>query len=279
MKITDITTISSKDNPRLKLARQVRDGRDKEGIFVEGARLSSELLKSHVKAEAIFVSDDTAAKIDELAGELQRSTGAEVNRVVSKVFDSITDTDNSQGIIVLAQRPETAPIAGLNVPQGLLVFLSRINNPSNLGAVVRTAEASGAAGILISPASADPFSPKALRASMGSAFRLPIYCDVPLEEAAQFARENGIKMIAADVKAARSYTEVDWRPPIMLVFGSEAHGLDDLELSLVDEKVFIPMENDVESLNLAVSAGILLFEAKRQRQIGNDPIARAPANL
>ena len=267
MKITDSTTIISKDNPRLKLARAVRDGREKGMIYLEGARLVSELMRGGPKAQSVFVSSDLAGKFDQMISELARSTGAEVFDVAANVFNSITDTDNSQGLVVLAERPEQRRIEDLAHETGFLIYLSRISNPSNLGALVRTAEAAGTAGLITSPGSADPYSPKALRASMGSALRLPIFTDIGIEEAIDLARDSGIRSFAADIRAHRSYTDADWRSPAMLVFGSEAHGLSAHELAIVDEVVHIPMENSVESLNLAVSAGILLFEAKRQRGI------------
>jgi TrmH family RNA methyltransferase len=182
--------------------------------------------------------------------------------VEPKIFRSIADTENPQGIIVLARKP----IGSLgNFLQGLIVLLHRVNNPSNLGAVVRTAEAAGAAGLITTAGSADAFSPKSLRASMGSAFRLPIVEGVDLEDAIVWAKERGLVSTAADITGKADYTGVDWKVPRLLVFGSEAHGLDERELASIDETILVQMENEVESLNLAVTSGIILFEAKRQR--------------
>lgn len=265
MKITESKLITSKDNARIKLARAVRDGREKELIYLEGVRLASELLKSDLKAQSIFISGEAAERMESLVPELVRSSGVDVFVVADRVFDSISDTNSSQGIVVLAGRPRSRVRDDLKEGTGGLVYLSKINNPSNLGAVMRTAEAAGARGIITSPGSADPFSPKALRASMGSAFRLPVYMNVSINDAVAFARGSGVRTVAADVSARKSYTETDWRAPAMLIFGSEAHGLNAEELAMMDEVVQIPMDNSVESLNIAVSVGILLFEAKRQR--------------
>ena len=265
MKITDLPTISSKDNSRLKRVRAVRDGRDSDAIFVEGVRLASELVRSPVKASAVFVSDESFEKNRELISDLATHSAPEIHSVSSKIFDSIADTESSQGIIVLAEKPDRIALQLRAADMGLFVYLNKINNPSNLGAVVRTAEAAGASGVLTSPGSTDAYSPKALRASMGSAFRVPIFSEVPLVEAVEVARNSNVRVIAADVSARQSYVEADWRGGRMLVLGSEAHGLDSTELELVDETILIPMENEVESLNLAVSAGIIMFEANRQR--------------
>ena len=265
MNITDIPTITSKDNARLKFARAVRDGRERSAIFVEGTRLVSELQRSSLIPLSIFVSEDSREKNCQLIDSMTRGAIPDIQVVASKVFPSITDTETSQGLIVIADRPKLLDLQADVIEGGLFVYLSEVNNPSNLGAVLRTAEAAGVAGVVLSPGSTDAFSPKALRASMGSAFRLPIYTGVGLPEATDVVHSRGVRAIAADITGERSYVESDWRGGKMLVLGSEAHGLTTEELGQVDETILIPMENGVESLNLAVSAGIILFEAKRQR--------------
>jgi RNA methyltransferase, TrmH family len=270
MNITESELITSKSNTRLKLARSVRDGREPGLIFVEGVRLVGELLNSPVDVETVFVSELFAASPDgsELIGKLKKSSQAEINLVAAGAFDSIVDTHNTQGIVVIAGAPSQSNFDDFSASDGLFVFLNRANNPSNLGALIRSAEAAGVSGVIVSPGSADPFSPKAVRASMGSIFRVPVYTNVSLEAAVSWARSKSIRTVAADISAVRSYTEVDWSKPHLVVFGSEARGLEKEELEKLDDKILIPMENGVESLNLAVSAGIILFEAKRQRSSG-----------
>ena len=146
----------------------------------------------------------------------------------------------------------------------MVIFLSEINNPSNLGAIFRTAEAAGAAGIIISPDSADVFSTKAIRSAMGANLRLPACENVAIEEVLAWAAKKNLVPTAADISGGVSYTQIDWKVPRLLIFGSEAHGLNDAERDSIEEVINIPMENGVESLNLAVACGIVLFEAKRQ---------------
>jgi TrmH family RNA methyltransferase len=179
----------------------------------------------------------------------------------------LSDTKNGQGIVVLADQPATPELESLvpaigSVP--IVLYLKNAGNPSNLGAVIRTAEAAGVAGLMVSPGSTDPYSAKAVRASMGSSFRLPIVKDMEFEDARAWAKKSGLITTAADISAAVGYTVTDWRKPRLLVLGSEAHGLDPSMLDSLDELTLIQMENDVESLNLAVACGIILFEAKRQ---------------
>jgi TrmH family RNA methyltransferase len=253
-------TITSRDNAKLKLARAVRDGRETSLIFVEGTRLFEEAVRSGIAIEQILISSDVSDSTKLADGPV--SARSAVVKVAPRLFDSIADTKNSQGIVALAQKPK---FWLEEIPEGIVVLLSGANNPANIGAVVRTAEAAGAAGLITTTGSADAYSSKALRASMGSAFRLPIIERMSFADAVRWAREQGMRTTATDISGTVIYTNIDWTVPRLLVFGSEAHGLEEPELASIDEKILIPMENEVESLNLAVSSGIVLFEAKRQR--------------
>lgn len=261
-----MTKITSRDNPKLKLARKVRDGREKNLIFVEGWRLANEAFRSDINITEIFLSENFNRKLVSFGSLI-------FTEVSQKVFGSIADTKNSQGIILLAERPKTDQTnfeirtKQKNARLPMFVFLNQVNNPANLGAILRSAEAVDVRGVIISKNSADVFAPKAIRASMGASFRLNLWTNAGFEEVLDWARKRKLKTTAADICARQSYTEIDWRKPRLLIFGSEAHGLDEKELALIDEKFVIPMENQVESLNLAVSCGIVLFEAKRSLQL------------
>lgn len=252
--------ITSRDNRRLAELRKVRDGRDRARIFIEGKRLVEEALRSPIVIEDCFFD---AGQFDGQFMERLRNRSVATYAVASKIFPSIADTESPQGIILTARRP----VGSLNdIPPSAyapVVFLSEINNPSNLGAILRTAEAAGVSGVIVSRNSADVFSPKAVRASMGSAFRLKIVEAMNLATVIDWAKPIGISAVALDIAGIRPYTDVNWSKRKLIVFGSEARGLAENDLSMIDEKVIIPMENGVESLNLAVAAGIVLFEAKR----------------
>jgi TrmH family RNA methyltransferase len=252
--------ITSRDNGRLMAVRRVRDGRDKFRVFIEGRRLAEEAVRSGLKITDCFVSEGFG-EANALA-----SINASTFRMPEKVFKTVADTENSQGIILIAERPTLRPFAKTDLP--ITLFLNEINNPSNLGAILRTAEAAGVGHVVLSQGSTDPYAPKALRASMGSAFRISIEEGEMLQEAAAVTRERGGVVTAAHLQGTTSYVDVDWSKPRMLVFGSEAHGLGGGELALVDESVRIPMASETESLNLAVSTGVILFEARRQLTVG-----------
>jgi len=260
--------ITSRDNSLLRQVRGVRDGKIEELIFIEGLRLCEEAHRSNLEIEAVVVSEEllrkqrAATAIAELSQVSKR-----VASVSEKLLESVSYTKTPQGIIVLARRPASSEeqlAASLNA-NPLLVVLHQINNPVNVGAILRTAEAAGATGVITTRNTSDPFSPKALRGAMGSAFRLPILSGVTFLEMIEWCRRRGIMSICADVEASTSYTELDWTGPTALVLGPESTGFTAEELDGAEQRVSIPMKGAAESLNVSVAAGVLLFEAARQR--------------
>ena len=261
--------ITSRDNSLLRQVRAVRDGKVDELIYVEGLRLCEEALRSRLVIEAVIVSEEllrkerVAGRIDELSQAAKR-----FGSVSEKLLESVSYTKTPQGIIVLAERPQSSEsrLAAELDASPLLVVLHQINNPVNVGAILRTSEAAGAAGVITTKNTSDPFSPKSLRGAMGSAFRLPIWSGPSYTETIDWCRHRGIATICADVEATTAYTKIDWRGPSALILGPESTGLTAEELALANQRVSIPMKGMAESLNVAVAAGVLLFEASRQRR-------------
>src|ERR1043166_5129199 len=260
--------ITSRDNSLLRHARAVRDGKTPESIFVEGLRLCEEALRSGLKIEAVIFSEQLAKKTR--ASELLRKLEQVAEKTASvseKLLDSISYTKTPQGIVVLASRPsvETDQFSKRQGETPLVVILHRVNNPVNFGAILRTAEAAGVTGVITTVGTADPFSPKALRGAMGATFRLPTWSGVVYQHVIEWARQHRIQIACADVHASRSFTEIDFSLPTAIVMGAESEGLSAEEVALADIAVNIPMKGANESLNVAVAAGILLYEAARQR--------------
>jgi TrmH family RNA methyltransferase len=260
--------ITSRDNSLLRQVRAVRDGKIEELIFIEGLRLCEEANRSDLAIEAVVVSEEllrkerAAAAIAELSRVSKR-----VASVSEKLLESVSYTKTPQGIIVLAHRPVASEdrLSMSLDSSPLIVVLHQINNPVNVGAIVRTAEAAGATGVIATKSTSDPFSPKALRGAMGSAFRLPMWGGVDYGEMIDWCRRRRIVTVCADVEASTSYTQLNWTGPSALVLGPESTGFTDDELDQADQRVSIPMKGSAESLNVSVAAGILLFEAARQR--------------
>ena len=262
--------ITSRDNSLLRQARAVRDGKEDELIFVEGLRLCVEALKSKLELEAVIASEELIRKpqASESFAELSK-TARRVATVSEKLLESISYTKTPQGIVVLARRPESSQtrLEASVANNALLVVLHQINNPVNVGAILRTAEAAGVTGIITTRNTSDPFSPKSLRGAMGSAFRLAIWRDAVFDEAIGWCREREIKLVATDVAADLKHTDWDWKRASALLLGPESSGLSEHELAAADHAVKIPMLGEVESLNVSVAAGIILYEAARQRAL------------
>lgn len=262
--------ITSRDNALVKLARAVREGKARELIFIEGLRLCEEAAQAALNIQDV-ISTEKMATDERGARLLADLTGAgqRVALVSESVFASISDTKTPQGILALAERPLTEESARLEnggrLP--LIVIMHRINNPANAGAILRTAEAAGATAAILTEGSTDIFAPKALRGAMGSSFRLPLWTNASFEEALSWCRAQDIMTICASMNAARTHTEMDWTGAAALVVGAEASGLTPAEIAQTDEALRIPMRSPVESLNVAVAAAIVLYEASRQRQV------------
>ncbi|HJP93728.1 MAG TPA: RNA methyltransferase [Pyrinomonadaceae bacterium] len=260
--------VTSRDNTLLRQVRAVRDGKMGELVFVEGLRLCEEAHRSRLEIDAVVVSEELLRK--ERAAVPIAELSSVARRVVSvseKLLESVSYTKTPQGIIVLARRPEAseARLATSLGTSSLLVVLHQINNPVNVGAIVRTAEAAGATGVITTRNTSDPFSPKSLRGAMGSAFRLPMWSGADYTEVIQWCRKRAIVTICADVGASDTYLDLDWTGPRALLLGPESTGFTPEELQQADRRVSIPMKGTAESLNVSVAAGILLFEAARQR--------------
>lgn len=260
-------TITSRKNPLVARARGVREGREKGLVFVEGVRLCEEAAGAGVEFDFALVSPSVeesergAALVRRL-----RESGQRLVRASESVIASVADTKTPQGVVAIAKRPRTGVEAiARTSATPLVVIIHAANNPSNMGAMLRVAEAAGATGVITTKGSTDPLSPKALRGSMGSAFRLMLWTGATFEEAIRWCADNKIRTVATSAGAPRTHTEIDWTHPRAVVLGPEAAGLSEREARAADERVRIPMRAPVESLNVAVALGVILFEAARQR--------------
>lgn len=263
--------ITSRDNPKLKFARRVRDGKaPREFVLVEGLRLASDVIEAGIEIHAAFIDPAAAAhsEYSALFRELEEK-GIPAHEVTSDLLRTICDTAHPQGVVLIVNRPVSSIDSFLQIDflkaLSPAIYFAGVNNPLNLGAAIRSAAAAGCPGVFVSPGSCDAFSPKANRAAMGANFRVPVVENAQLKEVMEFAASADGRIVAAVVGGGAEYASVDWKAVGLTVFGSEAHGLDEELLRSVPEKFTIPMSNGVESLNLAVTAAVVAFEARRQR--------------
>ena len=261
--------ITSPANERLKHARRVRDGDEPDSIFIEGERLVEECVRSNLRLFACFRSLQPSPRAQKIISSLAE-IGCPLYPVHDAVLETLSDTVNTQGLIVLAERPNYTLDQIISQSENeppLIVCLDTIQDPGNLGTIVRTAEAAGANSVVVLKGSVDPFTPKALRSSMGSAFRLPVVSQVEPDELFEKTQNGGIEIVATSADAAVPYDEFDLRPPLTIIFGNEAHGVRMELLERCESRLRIPLRTPVESLNVAASAAVILFEVARQRRI------------
>jgi len=260
------TRITSLHNPVVARYRAAARG-DAEGLLLlDGAHLVEDAIRAGVAIEHAAV-DVNASERDEVARLLAslRTRHVETVIVAAPVMDALSPVRSSSAIVAIARRPAHNAAAVYRGPAPLAVIACDVQDPGNLGAIVRVAEAGGATGLVVVGGSADAFGWKALRGSMGSALRLPLQRVDDAAAAAADARRHGCRIVATVPRNGRSLFDVDLRPATAVLIGGEGPGLAESIVAAADERVTIPMETPVESLNAAVAAALVVYEARRQR--------------
>ncbi|HEV2491421.1 MAG TPA: RNA methyltransferase [Candidatus Acidoferrales bacterium] len=261
--------ITSRENHWLKLFRAtLQSARQEENrVGLEGARLVAEAVRSGLTIEALLVSASGERQLSALSAMLDRPTL--ILRTTDALFSSVAGTETPQGIAALVRPREFSFDDLLRGGVPLVVVLAGVQDPGNVGTILRSAEALGATGAIAARGTAHPHSPKAMRASAGSALRLPLVSGIAVPVAMAQLRVSGAKIVAATSStnaAARQPDTMDFREPIALLIGNEGGGLPaEIERS-ADALVRIPLAEPVDSLNAAVAASLLLYEAARQRR-------------
>ena len=251
-------TITSRDNAKIKYACAVRDSekqRAADGVFfAEGPKLILELCKSCAPA-AVYATEAALARTPALA-----ALDGVTTRVAPHVAEKLAGTKSSQGVFALLQTP--APPTHLLHSARRLLALEGVQDPGNVGTLLRSAAAFGFDGVLLGPGCAAPFAPKTLRASMGAAGRLPVLTVPDLPAALTALRGRGVTCLAAALYHSRPLDEVgtDFPGGLCLVVGSEGQGLTDAAVAACDAAVRIPMTDLVESLNAGVAGSVLLWQ-------------------
>lgn len=262
--------IRSKDNPTYKeAARLIRKKyRDQTGMFLlEGPRPVMDALKSGAGLETVFVRESCAEREEaaEIAG-LCSGAGCGTRCVIlaDALFDRLADTEHSQGVLAAARKPAGGALQ--DGSEAKVLILDRLQDPGNIGTIIRTAEAAGFTALIAIKGTGDIYAPKTVRAAAGSLLRVDVFEGCETEEAVALCREQGLRIIAGDLEGAADYTDADLTGGIAFAIGNEGNGVSDGIRNAADLKVRIPMEGDIESLNAAVAAGLLMYESYRQER-------------
>ncbi|MBI3406218.1 MAG: RNA methyltransferase [Acidobacteria bacterium] len=259
--------ITSRENRWLKRFRAALREHVMEDDIVglEGPHLVEEAFRSGLSVAAILYSPSGEKHLRSLQNKIPAET--QVLQTTDKLFESLADTRTPQGIAALA-KIRRASMDDLLTTAGqapLIAFLVSVQDPGNVGTVIRAAEGFGASGAIVSTGTANPWGQKSLRGSAGSALRLPILAGVGVAVAMAQLRVAGVKLVAATVGQGQLPGEFDLRGPVALLIGNEGAGLPPDVVRSVDARVRIPLAAGVDSLNAAVAASVLLYEAGRQR--------------
>ena len=258
--------LASLENPRVKEAVRLRrrPAREERGLFlVEGEREIRRALEASFRAQTLFISEAIAGDRAEEKWS-RRAPGAHIFTVTQPVYEKMAMREDRDGIVAIFEIPHTDPHSWELSPDALVLVAVGIEKPGNLGALARSADAFGANG-LIASGGTDLWNPNTVRASLGSIFTIPVAV-VETERIVPELRALGLRLMAAAPSGETVLEDAPWEGKIALLVGSEEKGLPAEILRAVDVRVRIPMQGSVDSLNVSVTAGILLHEAHRRRR-------------
>lgn len=259
--------ISSSQNEIFKGFKSLlsKKHRTQQGAFlIEGVRLVRHVMERGWPLRDLILDMREADRIElrELADSAE-GLGIQVIILEGELFEALSETVHSQGCLGVAKMPELAsrPLEGT-----LFLALDQIRDPGNLGTMLRTADAAGVDGVLLSKGCVEPFNEKVVRSTMGSLFDVPLVQCQDFAEALRTYREQGFEIAAAVLEDSVDYAAYDWTKPTVLVIGNEAEGISEEIQALATQRLRIPIRGGAESLNAAIAAGVILFEATRQRR-------------
>lgn len=268
--------ITSSANSRVKQVIQWQTKakeRKKAGVFLtEGFKMYEEaplesILEVYVAESALASLEKMDAKEEKMAEKLKK-TGYEV--VADSLFKKIADTQTPQGILCVVKQPEYRLEEILKQDRPLLMILENLQDPGNLGTIIRTGEGAGVTGVIMTAKTVDIFNPKVIRATMGSVFRVPFLYVEDMEDTLKKLKEKGIRTYAAHLAGREYYDSFSFTGGTAFLIGNEGNGLEKKTADLADSYLKIPMEGKVESLNAAIAASLLMYEAQRQRRNGKE---------
>lgn len=255
--------IKSKDNILIKDIKKLKEKKYRIScnmFLVEGFRFAQEALDSNFEVVNIFISEKVELKYENSSVKNKLQNNTKVYSVSDSLFKSICDTENPQGIIAVVRNK---PVE-IKYDHGFYMLADKIQDPGNMGTIIRTAHAAGALGVIITKGTVDIYNEKTLRATMGSIFKIPVLLDEDLSLVKKL-RDNGFKLVASSLDCDKNFFEVDLKEKVIISVGNEGNGISNQVFDLCDLKIKIPMPGDAESLNVAVAASIMMYEVVRQK--------------
>ena len=287
-KLESCERISSKDNPKIKrLAKLMKSSkaRKEEGSYIiEGAKPVAEALRARRAVEVYFSEraySESAENLLDTGDSSESSLNDHIDYlsrlklyvISDNLYEKVSDTVTPQGVLAVVKihitedediNSEYSDIYSKN--NSKIIFLDEVRDPGNIGTIVRTAEGAGFDGVVLSRGCADVYQPKVVRSTMGSLLRVPVInCDRQTEDELREFKNKGFTIYASDLSGAVDYTQAGYEGRVLVIIGNEANGISDAAKELADERISIPMGGEVESLNAAVSAALVMYEVRRHR--------------
>lgn len=254
--------ISSKDNIIIKETKKLKEKKyrtEKKSFLIEGFRFIEEAIGSEYEVEKLFVDEDVLEKCYEFDILNKIEDDTEIYIVNKLIINLLTDTENSQGIIAVVKDKN------INIEKGtgFYIFVDKVQDPGNLGTIIRSAHASGAKGVILNNGTVDLHNEKTLRSTMGSIFKVPVIIDKDLSLLKEL-KTNGFRVVGSSLNTNDNFFDIDLKDKVIIVVGNEGKGMSNEIEELCDKLVKIPMPGDAESLNVAIAASIMMFEIVRQ---------------
>lgn len=268
-----ITSASNKQIKRvISLLKKAKARKEEQLFVVEGIRMVSEVPENRLRE--LYVSESLYHnRMNEKNQELfEKISGIRYEVVEDSVFRHMSDTMTPQGILALVKQSETTfsdilKQAFNKSKNPCFLVLENIQDPGNLGTILRTSEAAGVSGVILSQNTVDIYNPKVIRSTMGTVFRVPFVIVPDLKETILTMKQEKIQVYAAHLKGEHNFYEENYQTPTAFLIGNEGNGLTEETAQLADRYIKIPMEGQVESLNASVAASLFAYEAKRQRDM------------
>ena len=254
--------IRSKDNRIVKRCEQLsmRKYRDQFGLYlIEGENLLAEAVKNHARIETVLLREGCQKSLPQQVADRTFLLDA-------GIFDKLAQTVTSQGILAIVVKEAARKEDFINLPGSNFIVLDRLQDPGNIGTILRTADAAGYKLAILMKGTADVYAPKVVRAATGSLFRMPVVSMASAKELAEFTGAAGKKLTATCLDARRWYYDEDLTHDIALIIGNEGNGISRDLIESSDIQIKIPMQGNIESLNAAVAAGVLMYEAMRGKR-------------
>lgn len=258
--------VTSRQNALVRELRELARGRGAGDVaLLDGPHVVAEALASGVELRVVVLAAGATGPDFTTLASRASAAGARIVTLPDRLFESVSPVRHPSGIVSIARVTRRTAADVLRGDAQLVLLVDRVQDPGNVGAIIRAAEACGASGVITGPGSADPLGWKALRGGMGSTFRLPVASTDSLESAIGAARSAGLRVLATAPRGGTPLASVDLRGPSAILLGGEGPGLPPEVVAEADERITIPMRPPVESLNVAIAAALVLYEALRQR--------------